>query len=174
MQEEEIMYTTLESEDVAVETGVTVIETPVAEVFEMEMSEAFPAISEGDVLNHALLNNRDLHDAHPISAITGLRDELDEIERIKTVYAAKTNVANYYQWYNAAYNECGYFVSIVPNTSMIRICEGCDIFGVSVSDAGFIGGQDPKISRDHSYGLVVTSGFAEVRCESDVTTRPYE
>ena len=176
MQEDEIVNETLESENIAVKTDATVIEVPAAEVVDIEMSEAFPASSEGDALNHALLNNREIHDQHPIFAITGLREELDEIERLKTVYSDKIGVANFYKWHNGAYDEFGYFVSLAPHTSEITICDGADIFGVAVDGTmvgGFIGGQDEDVPRDNTYALVATSGLVDVRCESTVAEGDY-
>lgn len=143
------------------------------EEYEVTMDEVTPIVmSEGGTMNHALLNNRELYDQHPITAITGLRDELDSIEALKTVYSDKRNVANYYKWNDAAYDEYGYFVSIVPDTSEIKICGGTDIFGVSVDGAGFIGGQDAT-PRDNTYGLIATSGLVDVRCESEVEVGNY-
>lgn len=145
MQEAEIMNATLESEGVAIETDVAVIEIPVTEVVNMEMSEAFPATSDGDALNHALLHNRDVHDAHPISAITGLRDELDNIEALGSVFSNEKNCADYYLWEDGnpnLENRVGYFVSICDDVRTIKRCQGEDIFGVTVDAAAYIGGQN--------------------------------
>ena len=110
---------------------------------------------------------------HTIGAITGLRSELDYIKSLKTVYSNGVNVANYYEWSGGnSYNDSGYFVSLVPSTSTIKICDGADIFGVSVPfngvGTGFVGGQDAAVSRDNKYGLIVTSGLVDVRCELDI------
>lgn len=111
---------------------------------------------------------------HTIGAITGLREELDYIKSLKTVYSNGVNVANYYEWYggNVSDND-GCFVSLVTGTSTIKICDGSDILGVSVSGAGFVGGQDALVPRDNSYGLIVNSGLVDVRCESDVEVGDY-
>lgn len=145
----------------------TSIEVEAAEEVVIEVEEAIGWTS-GDFNSHYSLTGRNEPNQHEIKAITGLRSELDEIERLKTVYADKINVANYYKWHDAAHNDFGYFVSIVPNTTTIAVCEGFDIFGVSVDDAGFIGGQDQLMPRDNSYGLIVTSGLVDVRCELGV------
>lgn len=142
------------------------------EIVVVDMSESMGWVS-GDNRYHNSLLGVDHANQHPIAAITGLRAELDEIERIKTEYSDKHNVANYYQWKDVAYAEHGYFVSIVPGSSYIKICEGADVFGVSVSDAGFVGGQDPSVKRDNTYGLIVTSGLVDVRCELDVRAGDY-
>lgn len=153
---------------------VEFIEVVETDEIQIPIDEAFAAagvLNEG--LNHALLNNRDLADQHPIEAITELRDELDEIERLKTVYSNMAGFANYYKWNNGAYDEYGYFVSLAPHTSFIEICNGQDIFGVTVPHAAFIGNQDQSAPRDNTYALVVTSGFVEVRCEADVAEGDY-
>ena len=136
---------------------------------EIDISESMGWVS-GDNRYHDSLLGIDFPNQHPITSIRGLREELDEIERLKTVYSDKPNVANYYEWKDAAYDEYGYFVSIVPNTSKIDICRGTDIFGVSVDPefAGFVGRQNAEIPRGGSYGLIVTSGLVDVRCELSV------
>ena len=102
-----------------------------------------------------------------------MAENLNDIESLKTVYSDKFNVANYYAWNSGAYDEYGYFVSIVPGTATIKICEGPDIFGVTIADAGFIGNQSETVLRDNSYGLVATSGLVDVRCELDVEVGDY-
>lgn len=111
---------------------------------------------------------------HTIGAITGLRAELDDIKSLKTVYSNELLHANYYKWEgDNRHDEHGYFVSLVPGTSTIKICEGSDILGVSVKTAGFIGGQDATVARDNSYGLIVTSGLVYVRCELEIKVGDY-
>lgn len=133
----------------------------------VDISESMGWVS-GDIRYHDSLLGIDEPNQHPITSISHLREELDEIERLKTVYSDKINVANYYKWNDASYDEYGYFVSLVPNTSTIKICDGADIFGVVTNDAAFVGGQNEDAPRGNSYGLVVTSGIVEVRCELDV------
>lgn len=111
---------------------------------------------------------------HTIGAITGLREELDDIKSLKTIYSDKPLHADYYAWEGGiSYDEYGYFVSFVPGTSNIKICDGSDIFGVSVDSAGFIGGQDEIAARGNSYALVVTTGLVDVICESNVSKGDY-
>ena len=86
---------------------------------------------------------------------------------LQTIYSDKKGIADYYEWADASYDEVGYFVSWVPNTSTIKICDGADILGVSVDSAGFVGNQSDE-PRTNKYGLIMTSGLAEVRCELDV------
>lgn len=163
-----------ETKDVVVETEIETIEVFEADVAMIESDSAFSPIGEAnELLRHTLLTEREVSDQHPITAITGLRDELDDIKALKTVYADKRGIANYYKWNNGAYNEYGYFVSLVPYTSEIKICDGADIFGVTVDAAGFIGGQDESVPRDNTYALVVTSGLVSVRCETTVAEGDY-
>lgn len=162
-----------EQENIEMIETVEVIEVSDVPTYEIDSAEAFPALgTSNDGLRHSLLNGKELPDQHPITAITGLDERLDEIERIKTVYSDKVNIANYYEWNDSKYDEYGYFVSLVPNTSAIKICDGSDILGVSVNAAGFIGGQYGD-APDDSYGLIVTSGLVDVRCELDVNVGDY-
>lgn len=161
---------TIKDLEAEVEAEVTAVdfETDPIEMIEIEMDEAI-GWSGGDSTSHHNLYGRDDPDQHIIESITGLREELDEIERLKTVYSDKSNIANYYKWANDnRYDTYGYFVSIVPDSTEIKLCEGPDIFGVSVNAAAFIGGQYDVVPRDSSYGLIVTSGLVDVRCELDV------
>lgn len=160
-----------EEYDISMVETESVIEVISPEVIDIEVDEAMGWVG-GDSERHYNLLGRNDPNQHEIEAITGLREELDEIERLKTVCSDKFNVANYYEWNDAAYDEYGYFVGVVPGTSKIQICDGSNIFGVSVNDAGFIGGQD-SVKRNNTYGLVVTSGLVDVRCELDVNVGDY-
>ena len=167
---------------------------PVAqnEFIELEVSEAFPPIGQtNNELNHALLNNRDIPNQHPITAIEGLRDELDNIESLKTEYSDKMGFANYYPWKDGGGSEHsreGYFVTVSDRERRIKICDGqSEVFGVTISQAGFIGNQDGIPNDDeHSkygvtknpacgseYGLVAHSGIVNVHCNLDVTKNSY-
>lgn len=160
---------TMEAEEATVEA----VEAETVEEIEIGIEEAVGWTGGDDNTRHYSLYGRDEDNQHPISAITGLRAELDEIEKLKTVQSDKVNVANYYKWKDGAYDEYGYFVSLVSDTSTIEICNGTDIFGVSVDVAGFVGGQDADIPRDNSYGLIATSGLVDVRCEFDIEVGDY-
>ena len=162
-------------DDIDTEEIVDVITVEQEEEVVIDIGESMGWVS-GDNRYHDSLLGVDFPRQHPIEAITNLREELDEIERLKTVYSDKINIANYYKWKGAAYDTYGYFVSIVDGDK-IQICDGKDIFGVVVKggenpDAGFIGGQDTT-PRDNTYGLVVTSGIVDVRCELDVDVGDY-
>ena len=170
-QEVDVHIEDVESEISAEET-VYEIPMDVQENVVIDISESIGWVS-GDKRYHDSLLGVDAPNQHPITAITNLREELDEIEALKTVQSDKFNVANYYEWKDAAYDGFGYFVSIIPESSKIDLCDGTDIFGVSVDAAGFVGGQDATVSRTTLYGLVVTDGLVDVRCELDVNVGDY-
>ena len=159
-------------QNIETEETMETVEVEDAEEITIEMDEAIGWVG-GDSTKHYSLAGRDEDNQHPISAITGLRAELDKIESLKTVYSDKIGVSNYYAWNEGAYDEHGYFVSLVPHTTTIKICEDTDIFGVTVDAAGFVGNQDTTVPRDNSYGLVATSGLVDVRCESTVAEGDY-
>ena len=178
MEDNEIIKLDLEvTEDVRsteIDATFDVIDLSEININVVESQNAFPPIGEpNEYLKHSLMNGRDVDDHHPISAITGLRKELNEIKSLKTVYSDGTNFANYYQWADEiGRDEFGYFISFVQGASTIRICEGADIGGVTVDDAAFVGNQD-NVERDNKYAMVVVSGTVDVRCESDVKDGDY-
>lgn len=130
----------------------------------------------GDYTKHYSLSGRDEADQHPISSITGLRSELDEIQSLKTVYSDKKNYANYYLWQDRNIlqeNRVGYFVTASSNVDEIELCTSeKDILGVTVDTAGFVGAQ-ADINRDIQYGLVVSNGKVRVRCELPIEVGDY-
>lgn len=154
------------------ESQMAVVEVQEEQPVTVDISESIGWVG-GDSTRHYSLADRDQPDQHPIGAITLLREELDEIEALKTVESDKDGFANYYEWSDGAHDDCGYFVSFVPHSDNIVICTGDDIFGVTVRQAGFIGGQDENSPRDGHYGLVATTGIVDVRCESDVEENDY-
>lgn len=153
------------------------------ELVEIDSDPAFAALGEpNEQLNHSLLYNRDDPEQHPITSITGLRTELDAIEALQIVYSDKKQQANYYMWrQDIPSDPYGLFVSIYPETDNIYVCDGTsDVFGVTVAEAAFIGGQEYakaadgiKTGRDGSYGIVVHSGLVAVRRETDVIVGDY-
>lgn len=148
------------------------ISTEEEEVIEIQMNTAFsPVGGTNDELNHAKLENRNIPNQHIIDSITGLRDELNQIESLKTVYSNKFGHGNYFLWEdgnNGRENRIGFFVSLCSEENEIKIYDGSNILGVTVEDAAFVGGQD-VLSRDYRYGLVACSGDVLVRCEADVS-----
>ena len=159
------------NEEASVKETVQVIEVDNVEMFTVGTDSAFAALGEpNEQLKHQLLNGRDLHDQHPITAITGLRNELDSIEALQTVYSNEKQSADYYEWEDRNVlneNRIGFFVSLLKDINKIKICDVGEVFGVTVDSSAFIGGQD-KVARDDGYGLVAHSGVVHVRCESDV------
>lgn len=126
-------------------------------------------------VSHTSLIGRDDGIQHSIAAIDGLRAELDEIKGPRTIESDKVGVATYYPWADgnpSQENRTGRFVTCQTNYSgQVRISianSGDDVFGVTVDEAAFIGGQDAGDSRGYKYGLVVTNGFVDVRCDDNV------
>ena len=140
----------------------------------------------GDNTIHDNLAGRDAPDQHPITSITGLRVELDQIEALQTVYSDKKQQADYYMWlqdntHALPSKPYGVFVSIYPDTDKIQICDGSsDVFGVTVANAAFIGNQEyakaegaTKTGRDGTYCLVSNYGIVGVRRETTVVVGDY-
>lgn len=177
--DENILETDMDIEDVEhvieVEETVEVVEVNPEEEIRIEVEEAVGWVG-GDSTRHYSLYGRDEPDQHPIVAITGLRDELDSIKELQTVYSDKRNQANYYLWQDENIlqeNRVGYFVKACSDINEIEICTSDnDIFGVTVDSAGFIGAQS-DVPRDIKYGLVVTTGIVHVRCEQPVNVGDY-
>lgn len=165
-----------EQNNINIEETIEVIDVFDTTTYTVDSDVAFPALGESnEYLKHQLLNGKELPDQHPITAITGLRNELDTIESLQTVYSDKKQLADYYEWEDGNVtieDRVGYFVSIRGDLRTIKICNTEDIFGVTVDEAAFIGGQD-DIIRDYKYGLVLHSGVVDVRCESDVSVDDY-
>ena len=185
MGEELIKEEALELEEIEADVDIQDSESDIeteetVDVVEIESSTDEDIVVEemagwvgGDSSKHYSLAGRDEQNQHPIGAITGLRAELDDIKALKTVYSNKLGVADYYEWNDASYDDYGYFISLVPHTTKIKICEGDNIFGVIVPEAGFVGGQNQTTPRDSGYALVATTGLVEVRCESNVDEGDY-
>lgn len=171
------LYMTEKQDEIGVIETVDIIEVEDFETYTIDSEVAFPSLGErNEKLKHPLLNGRELEDQHPITAITGLREELDDIEALDVVYSDEKNQADYYEWEDENIlqeNRIGYFVTPCEDINKIKICtENDSILGVTVDTAGFIGGQD-NIERDYKYGLVATSGIVHVRCELDVAVGDY-
>lgn len=176
-ENEQDIYIIENDNGIEIKETVDVIEVSDATLITVDSLEAFPALGEGNQnLRHSLLNERELYDQHPITAITGLREELDDIESLGVIYSNEKNYANYYMWQDenpSQENREGFFVTICSDINQIRICTlDDDVFGVTVGAAAFIGGQDDVI-RDSKYGLVATSGIVHVMCELDVDVGDY-
>lgn len=197
MEENDLLLTTEESEP-------QVISVTTDKIINIESNKAFPAQGQSnEQMNHALMYGRDLSDQHPITAITGLRHELDEVESLQVVYSDKKQQADYYLWHDenplGEYRE-GLFVSMHQKAEhdtlhsvvcCVEVCNGDhDVFGVTVAEAGFVGGNayievekqyengatfthKQMINNDYKYALVVNSGLVAVRCETTVAVGDY-
>lgn len=166
------LYMIEKQDEINVIETVDVIEVEDFETYTIDSEVAFPSLGEpNEKLKHSLLNGRELEDQHPITAITGLRAELDDIEALDVVYSNQKNQADYYEWEDENIlqeNRIGLFVTLCEDINKIKICtESDEILGVVTDVAGFVGGQ-ADITRDYKYGLVVTSGVVHARCELEV------
>lgn len=148
---------------------------------DIEMDDAFPSISSdgsGETVNHALLNGRELSDQHPISAISGLRKELDSIEAVKRIYSSENGLGEFRKWNdeNPEWTDrSGYFVKLVVGTENVDFCTNDDdVYGVSVMRSGFVGGQDATDkSDDPLYALVGITGTLRVRTDGTANIGDY-
>lgn len=159
--------------DITIQSDIVTAEIENEELIELVVEESVGGTNLNIITDHYV----DWPNQHTIGAITGLRQELDEIERLKTVYSDFINHANYYMWEDEnpnGDNRDGLFVSMSKEYySRIKICASYEgEFGVTVSSAGFVGGQD-VVGKDDRYSLVVHSGVVGVRCESDVNKGDY-
>ena len=151
--------------------SIEIYEQPGAVEIVIEEGEGYVA---GEPGLHSNLSDRNNDNQHVITSITGLRDELDMIESPRTLYSDKESVASYYKWGGGANNTWGYFVSMIPDSSTIQICNTLDVFGVVVrnKNAGFVGGKDGEFDGA-TCGIVVTFGRVDVRCASNVQIGDY-
>ena len=148
---------------------------------DIEMDDAFPSISSdgsGETVNHALLNGRELSDQHPISAISGLRKELDSIEAVKRIYSSENGLGEFRKWNDekqGGTDRSGYFVKLVVGTENVDFCTNDDdVYGVSVMRSGFVGGQDATDkSDDPLYALVGITGTLRVRTDGTANIGDY-
>jgi predicted nucleic acid-binding Zn-ribbon protein len=167
------------TDEIIYDETIQIIEIDEPELFTVGTDEAFASSGgQNPQLNHALLHNRDLPDQHTIRSITGLREELDEIESLKTVESDKRGCANYYMWKDEQSTlptqRVGYFVSIHTRDHKISICNAeTEIFGVTVGSAGFVGWQEDNPRDENRYALVANTGVVKVRCWSDVVAGDY-
>ena len=185
--ENEVDSVTIVEESPKIESSeeVEVIEISETASVPIGIQDAFPALGADNVdLKHGILYGRDNPNQHPITAITGLREELDKIESLQTIYSDKKQQANYYMWIDenpSQESRDGFFVCVCAGTDKIQKCNRkSDVLGVTVAEAGFVGGQEyikaedgKRTGRDGTYGLVVTTGIACVRCETNIAVGDY-
>ena len=176
----------LQGKDILIDGGVALKEDQ--EVVRLEdILEKCAALGGSDNIAHGTLYGVEFPNQHPITAITNLREELDSIEALQTVYSDKQGCADYYPWEDenpAQEDRVGYFVAICGDARTIKICNSEDIFGVVVDRAAFVGGRDHilenhtiggvgDVAQSSAYGLVATAGTAVVYCETDVEVGDY-
>ena len=173
--EEVIEYAEEIEQDIEVQETIETIQVEAVEEIVVEVEEAVGWVG-GDNTRHYSLYGRDEADQHPIAAITGLREELDDIEALDVVFSNEKNQADYYLWEDENPMQdvrVGLFVTLCNDTNKIKICAADDdIFGVTVDTAAFVGGQD-DVARDAKYGLVAYGGVAAVQCELEVEAGDY-
>lgn len=155
-----------------------------ANIIDIEMDEAFPYMPRNNVedlkgtTNHSLLDGRELPNQHPISAISNLKEELDEIKSLKRVYSSENGFGEFRKWddENPKWEDrSGYFVKLIGGTENVAICTNQDdVYGVSVIHSGFVGGQDiSDKSDDPLYALVGITGALRVRTDGTAMTGDY-
>lgn len=144
------------------------------------VTESQDIISDtNDMTIHNNLHDRDVDDAHPISAISNLRQELDALNTSKTpqtIYSDKDVYASYYTWVDGAKSaQFGHFVSLVDNTTNIQLCSGKNAFGVTIdkAKAAIVGNYDISKYNEDTHALVATSGLVEVRYIGNVQVGDY-
>lgn len=147
-----------------------------------EVLESIASSGDGGTTNHSLLNGRELSDQHPIDAITGLRSELDEIEKVKRIYSSENGVAEFREWKdgNPSWDDrTGYFVKLVADASTgiekVAICtDDDDVYGVAVKNSGFVGNQTVGDQSDNpSYAMVGIVGLLRVRTDGTAIAGDY-
>lgn len=152
------------------------------DIIDIQIEEAFPGTNNEDFYNHAILRNRDMPNSHPISAISGLEEELRDIHSVKRVYSSENGLAEFIRWSdnNPSWEDrSGYFVKLVydVNTGVehAQICtDKDDVYGVTVRQSGFVGNQ---INADHSddpaYAMVGIVGLLRVRTDGTANVGDY-
>ena len=176
-----------EPEDIsAASTEKQLAQVSETEIIDIEIEEAFPYTSNNDLANHQILNNRDAANAHPIGAISGLRDELDYIRSYKRVYSSENGLAEFIRWSdeNPSWEDrSGYFVKLVFDVSTgvehAAICtDKDDVYGVAVQISGFVGNQindenGAGHSDDPAYAMVGLVGLLRVRTDGTAQIGDY-
>lgn len=143
-----------------------------------EVLEDCAAQGGSGTVDHSVLNGRELSEQHPISAISGLRDELDDIEAVKRAYASESGLSEFRKWNDGnprMENRAGYFVKLVTGTDNIDICtDKDDVYGVTVINSGFVGNQiQSDKSDDPSYSMVGIAGALRVRTDGTARNGEY-
>lgn len=172
-----------DSQDIAVQIATPLnLEVEDENIIDVAMSEAFPFIISGicssGTIDHSVLNGRELSEQHPISAISGLRDELDDIKAVKRTYSSESGLSEFRKWNDgnpSMEDRAGYFVKLVTGTDNIDICtDKDDVYGVTVINSGFVGNQiQSDKSDDPSYSMVGIAGALRVRTDGTARNGEY-
>lgn len=118
----EEISTTNENQNTETQQIEQTIDVEEIKPFEVETNEVLVTSGEfNENLNHALLNNRELPNQHPIIAIEGLQTKLDNIEALKLVRSNLSGHADYYLWGDTEDIGPGYFVRLGED-GMIHKC----------------------------------------------------
>lgn len=186
--QENIVNVAESQSDIAMRETTTSVEISETAPDEVAVSEALT--DDSDKISHYDLKDTDSKDQHLITSITGLREELNEIERLKTIVSDGRGFAEYHLWADGnplladgtRENRVGYFVTLVDDTDRIKICtsDAENVFGVIVAEnsAAIVGGKLPPNSDGTEadmgqYGLVCVIGSAQVRRMSNVVVGDY-
>ena len=167
---------------------IIILEEETEVIDDIEIEESGSTFINSGTRHNALID-KDEPGSHTISAIDGLQKELDKIETPRVIESNICQQADYYMWEDGNpdnENRTGLFVTMHQNNdgkNVIKICRDIDtedVFGVTVSDAGFIGNQSyiklsdgTKIGRDGKYSLVAHSGLVTVQREENVAVGDY-
>ena len=167
---------------------IIILEEETEVIDDIEIEESGSTFINSGTRHNALID-KDEPGSHTISAIDGLQKELDKIETPRVIESNICQQADYYMWEDGNpdnENRTGLFVTMHQNNdgkNVIKICRDIDtedVFGVTVSDAGFIGNQSyiklsdgTKIGRDGKYSLVAHSGLVTVQREENVVVGDY-
>ena len=173
-----VLDKTLGDKDVLIDAGVAIVDNNDETVGLHEVIEAAAAQGSSGIVDHSLLNGRESEEQHPITAISGLRDELDDIETIKRVYSSENGLSEFRKWDDGnpdMENRAGYFVKLVQGTDNIAICtDEDDVYGISVTNSGFVGNQiQADKSDDPSYAMVGIAGALRVRTDGTARNGEY-
>lgn len=188
---ENIDINELESDVEQIET-VQYVEVEDIEEVVVETDNAFaPFGSNGEIVKHNDLKDRDISDQHPISAITNLEKTLETLAIAQNIYTINGGIAEFREWASDPYGE-GYFVSLTQKRQneldggnlFIDICkkvgptnEITDVYGVTVSQSALCGYQNKEYTVLNpgfnnkagytSYAKVCLLGSVKVRVTAD-------
>lgn len=172
-----ILDESMDDKDILIDGGV--VATDDNDTIKLqEVLEDCAAQGGSGTVDHSVLNGRELSEQHPISAISGLRDELNDIETIKRIYSSESGLSEFREWNDGNPNmedRAGYFVKLVPGTDNIDICtDKDDVYGVAVINSGFVGNQiQSDKSGDPSYSMVGIAGALRVRTDGTARNGEY-